>query len=95
VTGFSEYFSINIPEGIDMTPYATKKEKGKNPARPMLRSKLSIMSGISGPSMFVRKEMTKKMRKIRPTINVFLFMGLSVIAILRSFTFTHNGDRPR
>jgi hypothetical protein len=76
VTVFSEYFSIRIPEGIDITPYATKNEKGRNPARPMLRSKLSIMSGMSGPRILVRNEMTKKIKKIRRTIKIFLFMGL-------------------
>lgn len=74
VTIFSEYFSIRIPEGMDITPYATKNEKGKNPARPMLKSKLSIMSGISGPRMFDKKEITKKIRKISATIRLFLFM---------------------
>src|SRR5688572_4050286 len=74
-TVFSEYFSINIPDGIDITPYATKKENGKNPASPILRSKLSMISGTSGPRMFVRKEMTEKMRKIRRTMNVLCFMS--------------------
>jgi hypothetical protein len=57
-----------------MTPYATKKEKGRNPARPMLRSKLSMMSGISGPRILVRNEITKKIKNIRRTIKLFLFM---------------------
>jgi hypothetical protein len=71
---FSGNFSTNIPEGMDMTPYATKKAKGRNPANPILRLKLSMISGIIGPRILVRKEMTKNIRKIRMTINVFLFI---------------------
>src|SRR5687768_10974980 len=80
VTVFSEYFSIRIPDGIDITPYATKKENGRNPARPMLRSKLSIISGMSGPRILVKNEMTKKIKKIRSTIKIFRFMGISLIS---------------
>ncbi len=64
-TVFSEYRSINIPEGMDITPYATKKENGKKPAIPILRSKLSMISGTNGPRMLVRKEITEKIKKIR------------------------------
>jgi hypothetical protein len=32
-----------------------------------LSSKSSMISGMSGPMMFVRNEMTKKIRKMRPT----------------------------
>src|SRR3989337_1086004 len=73
-TVFSEYFSIKTPEGMDITPYATKKENGKKPASPMLRSKLSIISGTSGPRILVRKEITEKIKNIRRTINVFFFI---------------------
>jgi len=53
---------------------ATKKEKGRNPARPRLRWKLSIISGTSGPSILVRNEITKKIRNTSPTIRgCFLF----------------------
>ncbi len=80
-TVFSEYFSIKIPDGIDITPYATKKEKGRKPASPILKSKLSMMSGTNGPRMLVRKEMTAKIRNISRTINVLCFIRrmLSVI----------------
>jgi hypothetical protein len=35
---------------------------------PMLRSKLSMMSGTNGPSMLVRKEITEKIKKISATM---------------------------
>jgi hypothetical protein len=47
-----------------------KKEKGRNPAIPRLKWKPSIMSGTSGPRIFVRKEMTKKINNTSPTITV-------------------------
>ena len=78
ITLFSEYLSINIPEGIDITPYATKKEKGKNPAMPMLRSKLVMISGTSGPRMLVKKEITAKIKKISATIIRFGFISLNL-----------------
>ncbi len=68
ITGFSLYFSINIPAGILITPYATKNEKGRKAANVKLRSKLLIISGIIGPSIFVSKEITKKIKNIRTTM---------------------------
>jgi hypothetical protein len=66
-TVFSLNFSISTPAGIDITPYAIKKEKGRNPARPKLSLKSSKMFGTSGPRMFVNNEITKKIRKTSPT----------------------------
>jgi hypothetical protein len=43
-----------------------------------LRSKLSIISGTSGPMILVRKEMTKKVSNINPIIKIFLFIGSKV-----------------
>jgi len=59
---------------MDIMPYATKNENGRNPASPMLRSKLSMMSGTNGPRMFVRNEMTEKIKKMRRTISVLCFI---------------------
>src|SRR5688572_33066437 len=67
-TVFSEYRSIKIPEGMDITPYATKKENGRKPAIPILKSKLSMISGTNGPSILVRKEITEKIKKISATM---------------------------
>ena len=75
-TVFSEYRSINIPEGMDITPYATKKENGRKPAIPILKSKLSMISGTNGPSMLVKKEITEKIKKINATMTRFDFIML-------------------
>jgi hypothetical protein len=65
---FSLYFSINIPEGMDITPYAIKKAKGRRAARVRLRLNPLMISGFIGPNTLVRKEMTKKVSIISPTI---------------------------
>jgi hypothetical protein len=67
MTGFSWNFSISSPAGMDMTPYAMKNANGSTATRVRLKSKSSIISGTRGPMMFVRNEITKKVRKIRPT----------------------------
>src|SRR5690606_5795577 len=68
ITRLPVYFSCSRPAGIDMMPYATKNENGKNPASPTLSEKLLMMSGMIGPRIFVRKDMTKNTRRIRMTI---------------------------
>ena len=67
MTGFSWNLSISSPAGIDMTPYAMKNAKGSTATRVRLKLKSSMISGTRGPMMFVRNEMTKKVRKMRPT----------------------------
>jgi hypothetical protein len=59
-----------------MTPYATKKANGRKAAIVKLSSKLSIISGTRGPMIFVRKEMTKKMIRIKPTKRGFLIIRI-------------------
>jgi hypothetical protein len=54
-----------IPAGIDINPYAIKKEKGSIPVIVPVKEKLSLTLGFIEPSMFVRKEIAKKIRKIR------------------------------
>jgi hypothetical protein len=73
ITNFSEYFSIRIPAGTDIIPYAMKNENGKKPAIPIPKPKLFMISGIIGPRIFVRNDMTKKISKISSTISGFLF----------------------
>jgi len=77
-TGLSEYLSTRIPAGMDITPYATKKAKGRKPARPKLNLKLVIISGIMGPRIFVRNEITKKIIRISATIKGFRFIRASL-----------------
>jgi hypothetical protein len=67
MTFFSWYVSSSIPAGIDMTPYAIKKEKGRRETKVRFRSKLWIKSGIIGPMMFEMNEITKKVIMIRKT----------------------------
>jgi hypothetical protein len=52
---------------MDMTPYAMKNANGSTATSVRLRLKSSMISGTSGPMMFVRNEMTKNVRKTRPT----------------------------
>ncbi|GAA6203673.1 hypothetical protein NBRC116600_04700 [Thalassotalea sp. SU-HH00458] len=78
ITGFSEYFSTKIPDGIDITPYATKNAKGKKPANPTLSSKLCIMSGIKGPKIFVKNEITKKTTKTKATTIKLVIFNLLI-----------------
>lgn len=65
---FSLYFSTRMPAGIDITPYAIKKAKGRNAESVKLSPKLLITSGFSAPRIFVISDMTKNVRKISPTI---------------------------
>jgi hypothetical protein len=65
ITGFSLKRSTRNPAGIDMTPYAMKKEKTRNPAAVRLTWKLLIISGTIGPRMFVSRDMTKNVSKTR------------------------------
>jgi hypothetical protein len=51
-----------------MTPYAIKKENGKNPAMVSLRSKLCETLGFKAPRIFVKKEITKNVINIKTTI---------------------------
>jgi hypothetical protein len=50
-----------------MTPYAMKNAKGSTATVVRLKLKSSMISGTRGPMMFVRNEMTKKVRKMSPT----------------------------
>jgi len=54
-----------IPAGIDINPYAIKNENGSIPVMVPVREKLSLTLGFIDPRIFVRKEMAKKIRKIR------------------------------
>jgi hypothetical protein len=64
---FSSYFWTIIPEGIDIKAYAIKKENGSNPVIVPFKEKLSLTFGLIEPRMLVRKEMAKKIRKMRIT----------------------------
>jgi hypothetical protein len=92
MTFFSLYLSIRIPEGMDMTPYAMKKAKGRIAARPRVRENPPIRSGMSGPMIFVIKEITKNISKIRQTRYLLLFIcafvkpGWQIIAFINIFT---------
>ena len=63
-------YSTKNPEGIDITPYAKKNEKGKKAAIDKLKLNALIMSGTRGPMIFVKNEITKKTNKIIPTKNL-------------------------
>ena len=65
---FPPYFSTNIPEGIDMNPYAIKNANGRSETSTRLRLKLSMISGMIGPRIFERNEMTKNTARISRTI---------------------------
>jgi hypothetical protein len=65
---FSPNFSSIKPAGIDITPYAIKKENGKNPAIVALRSKLDETLGFKAPRILVKNEITKKVKRISNTI---------------------------
>jgi hypothetical protein len=54
-----------IPAGIDINPYAIKNENGSIPVIVPVKEKLSLTFGLIDPRIFVRKEMAKKIRKIR------------------------------
>ena len=64
---FSPNFSTIKPAGIDITPYAIKNAKGKNPAMVSLKLKLDETLGFSAPKMFVKNEITKKVIKTNTT----------------------------
>ena len=68
MTGFSENLSTRKPAGMDITPYAIKNAKAKNPAAVRLSWKLLMMSGTIGPRMLVSREITKKMIMISETM---------------------------
>jgi hypothetical protein len=64
---FSSYFCTIIPDGIDIKAYAIKNENGSSPVIVPFREKLSLTFGFIEPRIFVRKDMAKKIRKIRIT----------------------------
>jgi hypothetical protein len=70
ITFFSPIYSTKKPEGIDITPYAKKNEKGRNAAIDKLKLNALIMSGTRGPMIFVKNEITKNTNKIIPTKNL-------------------------
>jgi hypothetical protein len=45
-----------------------KNAKGRKETKVKLRLKELIISGMSGPIIFVKKEMTKNVNKTRPTM---------------------------
>jgi hypothetical protein len=51
-----------------------KKAKGKKATVVRLNEKLLIISGTKGPMMFVKKDITKNVRKINPSIRWLLFI---------------------
>tara|TARA_Y100000768_G_scaffold119478_1_gene88266 strand:- start:505 stop:702 length:198 start_codon:yes stop_codon:yes gene_type:complete len=55
---------------MDIIPYAKKKEKGRKAAIDKLKLNALIISGTSGPMIFVKKEITKNTNKIIPTKNL-------------------------
>ena len=65
------FFSLNfctiIPEGIDIKAYAIKNENGSSPVMVPFREKLSLTFGLIEPRILVKKDMAKKIRKIRIT----------------------------
>lgn len=65
-------YSTKNPEGIDITPYAKKNEKGRKAAMDKLKLNASIISGTSGPMIFVKNEIIKNTNKIIPTKNLLL-----------------------
>lgn len=72
ITFFSPIYSTKKPEGIDITPYAKKNAKGRKAAIDKLKLNALIMSGTSGPMIFVKNEITKKTNKIIPTKKLLL-----------------------
>lgn len=64
---FSSYFCTIIPDGIDINAYAIKNENGSNPVIVPFSEKLSLTFGFIDPSIFVKNEIAKKMKKIRIT----------------------------
>jgi hypothetical protein len=64
---FSSYFCTIIPEGIDIKAYAIKNENGSRPVMVPFRVKLSLTLGFIEPRILVKKEIAKKIRKMRIT----------------------------
>ena len=62
------YFSIRIPVGKETSPYAIKKAKGRSATIKRLSLKSLIISGVSGPIIFVINEITKKVSITRNTV---------------------------
>ena len=61
-----------------------KNEVGMNPAiAKSLRWKLLMMSGISGPKMFVMNEMVNQNIMIRVSCSIFFFIVMSVEKLKR------------
>src|ERR1700722_9899710 len=60
------------PAGIDNTPYAMKNANGKIAAIVSDTWKSVMMSGINGPRIFVRKEITKNTKNTTATRNRLL-----------------------
>ena len=73
ITNLPPNFSVITPAGIDIKPQATKNAKGRNETKVKLKLKELIISGMSGPMIFVKKEMTKKVNKTRPTMKQYFF----------------------
>jgi len=73
ITNFSPFFSMMIPAGIDINPYAIKNENGRRETSVRLKLNVLIISGISGPIIFVKNEITKKVNKTKPTKKGFFF----------------------
>jgi hypothetical protein len=57
-----------MPAGMDINPYAMKKAKGNKDTMVRLKSKPVMMSGMIGPMMLERNEMTKKVNKMMNTM---------------------------
>ena len=68
ISTFSPYLSTIKPAGIDITPQAIKKAKGKNPAIVSLKLKLDETLGFKAPSMLVKNDITKNITNISTTI---------------------------
>ena len=68
MTNLPPNFSVITPAGIDIIPQAMKKEKGKKETKVKLKLKELIISGMSGPMILVKKEMTKNVNNTKPTI---------------------------
>ncbi len=58
-----------------------KKEKGRNPVRPRLKSKLSLTSTIIEFRMLVIKEIEKKIIITKMIINMYLCFAIFRIAL--------------
>ena len=68
ITNFPPNFSVITPAGMDIKPYGMKNAKGRKETNVKLKLNELIISGMSGPMIFVKKEMTKKVNKTRPTM---------------------------